>query len=480
MNKNKFYIGTLSVLSILILGTLVLSPSTNAAPPLSVSLTANPDSANIIPLSGVDLVANVSNLKAGDEIVYSFDCTNDGIFEHISTTTSEATYAIADLCTYNDYGIYQAIVKVNGEKGDIEATTEIVITQPVVLSVSLILKPSPAVSAKSEVELVADVSGLEDEGTFIYSFDCTNDGIFEHVSNKTSLITYEITDLCVYDDTGDYIVAVEAIFSPKSKDLNPVTIIATTSINVLSRMSTSGTVEIDSTIGGEVELVNDDNTEVTLSIDSDAVADEPTLSASITSLNIQNTDFEIVPEDTGSMISDLQYEIEVLDKETAQEVTAFEKPIIITISYLDSDIPLGFDESEFKINFFNEETSQWEELLTIVDTVNNIATAEVFHLTRFALVASAAPIITPPVVTPAPSVGGGSEVWIPEKWRLKVAPETIKEKIDFNGDSKINLVDFSILTYWYKKTDVPSRVDINDDNKVDLTEFSVLMYFWTK
>ena len=50
---------------------------------------------------------------------------------------------------------------------------------------------------------------------------------------------------------------------------------------------------------------------------------------------------------------------------------------------------------------------------------------------------------------------------------------------DVNCDVKVNLVDFSIAAYWYKRSDVPSNVDLNNDGKVDLIDFSIMAYYWT-
>lgn len=52
---------------------------------------------------------------------------------------------------------------------------------------------------------------------------------------------------------------------------------------------------------------------------------------------------------------------------------------------------------------------------------------------------------------------------------------------DLNRDSKVNLVDFSILLFWWNTnggTSDPSA-DINGDGKVSLTDFSILLFNWT-
>ena len=50
-------------------------------------------------------------------------------------------------------------------------------------------------------------------------------------------------------------------------------------------------------------------------------------------------------------------------------------------------------------------------------------------------------------------------------------------RADLNKDGKTNLIDFSILLYWWGK-DNPCA-DQNQDNKVNLTDFSIMMYNWT-
>jgi len=50
---------------------------------------------------------------------------------------------------------------------------------------------------------------------------------------------------------------------------------------------------------------------------------------------------------------------------------------------------------------------------------------------------------------------------------------------DVNHDRRVNLIDFSILAYWYKRAAPPSTVDLNGDGKVDLVDFSIMAFHWT-
>lgn len=60
----------------------------------------------------------------------------------------------------------------------------------------------------------------------------------------------------------------------------------------------------------------------------------------------------------------------------------------------------------------------------------------------------------------------------------KVLPEH-PLKGDFNDDSLVNLVDFSILLYWFDYPNPSSEIDLNKDNKIDLVDFSIMAYYWT-
>jgi hypothetical protein len=55
---------------------------------------------------------------------------------------------------------------------------------------------------------------------------------------------------------------------------------------------------------------------------------------------------------------------------------------------------------------------------------------------------------------------------------------------DLNCDGRVNLVDFSIAAYWYKRTlstafKVIEKDRLNGDGKIDLTDFSIIAYYWS-
>jgi hypothetical protein len=52
---------------------------------------------------------------------------------------------------------------------------------------------------------------------------------------------------------------------------------------------------------------------------------------------------------------------------------------------------------------------------------------------------------------------------------------------DLNRDGKVNLIDFSILLYWWNSNGGNSEppADINSDGRVNLTDFSIQLFNWT-
>lgn len=50
---------------------------------------------------------------------------------------------------------------------------------------------------------------------------------------------------------------------------------------------------------------------------------------------------------------------------------------------------------------------------------------------------------------------------------------------DCNKDRVINLIDFSVLAFWYKRPNPPMCVDTNSDGIVNLIDFSILAFYWT-
>jgi hypothetical protein len=58
-------------------------------------------------------------------------------------------------------------------------------------------------------------------------------------------------------------------------------------------------------------------------------------------------------------------------------------------------------------------------------------------------------------------------------------PTQLSACVDYNKDRRVNLIDFSILLFWFGKQPVPDNFDCNHDHVIDMKDFSILMYYWT-
>jgi len=63
-------------------------------------------------------------------------------------------------------------------------------------------------------------------------------------------------------------------------------------------------------------------------------------------------------------------------------------------------------------------------------------------------------------------------------------PQKCPTKGDLNGDCRVNLVDFSIASFWYKKKLTGSviqleKTELSGDGIIDLKDFSIMAYYWT-
>ena len=59
----------------------------------------------------------------------------------------------------------------------------------------------------------------------------------------------------------------------------------------------------------------------------------------------------------------------------------------------------------------------------------------------------------------------------------KLGGEAVCPGADLNGDGRVNLVDFSILLFYWDSNN--ECADQNLDGTVDLIDFSIMMFYWT-
>ncbi len=58
-------------------------------------------------------------------------------------------------------------------------------------------------------------------------------------------------------------------------------------------------------------------------------------------------------------------------------------------------------------------------------------------------------------------------------------PNFQQRRADLNNDGKVDIVDLSIMLFWYNKPNPPPKIDLSSDGKVDLVDISIMLYYWT-
>ena len=95
------------------------------------------------------------------------------------------------------------------------------------------------------------------------------------------------------------------------------------------------------------------------------------------------------------------------------------------------------------------------------------------------------PPAPPSSTTPSPSPAPQPPlVPVPVPPRLPTPPPLIPpvfQMLDLNGDYRIDIVDLSILLYYYERSDDAAlRYDSSKNGTVDFPDVSIMMYYWTE
>lgn len=87
---------------------------------------------------------------------------------------------------------------------------------------------------------------------------------------------------------------------------------------------------------------------------------------------------------------------------------------------------------------------------------------------------------TSTTTTSASGGSGGPVVTPPAPPKPKPEPtETVRRRVDFNRDGRVDFIDFSILLYYFDKTGARIEpYDLNSDGAVDSVDISIFMYYW--
>jgi len=163
-------------------------------------------------------------------------------------------------------------------------------------------------------------------------------------------------------------------------------------------------------------------------------------------------------------------------------VSTLSQSATIALTYTDADVS-GINESSLAPYRWGSSDSSWQLISgATVNTANNTVTFSTAQFSSFALFGEP----EEEEEEEESGGGGGGGGWF--RKIFKPAPKPTEPKPepkprptpDFNKDNKINIVDLSILLFWYGKTG-PEIIpyDLNEDNMIDIADVSILFYRWT-
>ena len=215
--------------------------------------------------------------------------------------------------------------------------------------------------------------------------------------------------------------------------VGPVTVVSTYGVGTI------GPADI-----GLISISNIDGSSASVSLDAGSVTQGTEITISLLAENVV---VSVAPPPAGLDIAgDLVYSLNARTAADDTPVEQFLKPVTVAFAYTDAQIA-DLDEETLRIYFLNQSLGIWELVPdSKVDADNNTVSGTVSHFTVFAVMGA--------TLRPVPGAG------------------------DLNNDSRVDLVDFSILLFNWGVPKDPIA-DLNKDGKVDLVDFSILLYWWT-
>ncbi len=177
--------------------------------------------------------------------------------------------------------------------------------------------------------------------------------------------------------------------------------------------------------------------------------------------------------------------------------------IIVTTLLTNSDVGESYGESNPSAASPNAlavgEDGEWDWAL-----LNNAATTSLswyFRMvfssgtaidsyTRYPTLSAVSPATSSPPAGGGTPGGGGALLFplpislpdlIPGKPKIPSPCDNVNlQRVDLSGDCLVDLIDLSILLYYYEREGPAiSRYDFNDNNRVDFPDVSVMMFYWT-
>ncbi len=192
------------------------------------------------------------------------------------------------------------------------------------------------------------------------------------------------------------------------------------------------------------------------------------------------------PPPTGADLISQVYNVTLSTIFSGASVATTSAPLTVVLHYAAAAIA-GFDESTVAPYRRESSDSGWTAISAFSrDTAGKTVTFTTDSFSAFTLMAS--PLSPsgggstgPGSVIGVPSAGGGGTGYFRSS-RYPGPPliTPLYQRADFNGDNRVDIVDLSILLYYYGRTDpLALRYDLSGDGIVDFRDVSILMYYWT-
>ena len=99
------------------------------------------------------------------------------------------------------------------------------------------------------------------------------------------------------------------------------------------------------------------------------------------SISVQDADLAVSTANAAPLKNSVQSI--TASNSSGQSITSLNSKATITIQYQESDLPVGFNEANIQMAYFDSTTGQWEPVAATVDTTLNTLTAQIDHFTDY-------------------------------------------------------------------------------------------------
>jgi hypothetical protein len=168
----------------------------------------------------------------------------------------------------------------------------------------------------------------------------------------------------------------------------------------------------------------------------------------------------------------------VFVNENGDVVHKIDKTSTLTLTY--ADIDLGSTDEDTISPYRSEDNGNtWQAIPAFtLNKINKTITFTTIDFSTFSIFGYPLVIRRVNATGGGGGIGGGSGDWAAPK----ATPEEKKAILkiaDFNKDGRVDVVDLSILLYYFDHTDAKiKQYDLNGDGKIDLIDVSIMLYYW--